>query len=121
MLVTLDFKSIQNPLQNRFCFCETEAACWEDDCNAGHGNFLPLHVDWLAYRRLWQSQFGKGWMDGWVKKPLLAQNLEEEEKLTFLTYQAKNVNKCNNTIIVFKACFQKTQTFKLDKTIKKAI
>ena len=46
-------------------------------------------------------------MDRWVKKPLLAQNLEEEEKLTFLTYQAKNVNKCNNIISLcfFKACF----------------
>ena len=91
MLVILDFKSIQN----LFCFCQTEAACWEDDCNAGHGNFLPLHVDWLAYRRLWQSQLDKGWMDGWVKKPLSAQNLE---KLNFLTYQAKNMKKCNNII-----------------------
>ena len=47
MLVTLDFKGIQNPFWNRFCFCQTEAACWEDDWNAGHSNFLPPHVGWL--------------------------------------------------------------------------
>ena len=95
-MVTLEVKGTQNSFYNRFCFCQTEAACWEDDWNAGHINFLSPHVGWLAYRRLWKRQLGKGWMDGWVKKPLLAQNLEEEEKLTFLTYQAKNVNKCNN-------------------------
>jgi len=45
-------------------------------------------VDWLAYSRLWQSQLGKGWMDGWVKKPSLLKTLKKA-KFSYISSQKR--------------------------------